>query len=215
MSKNARNASSFAAAAAAIPAVKAASRPHFEGAKSDIIAHAKARAETGAGYANLFLVLAKTAREYKMSADEFQGECDALIEQIKTVNGSDYITASQHRSNAKRIVAAPQDAYDAAVKKTGGNNIKLLAAELPKLATTGRKAAEKDDGTDNALPTAAPAAPAAPLSIMDQLRQISAAIAALQGQTGVPDAVAAELADAADSMMSAELAMKKAAKKAA
>lgn len=141
-----------------------------------------------------------------MKQDSFDVRLSALQEEVKKAYAIDWNTVAPYMSQARRIVAAPEDAYQKALRD-GHKTLKTIAEALPKVTGRGRKvegagnndcesAAEPATPPSNIVPMPGAAAP----SVAGLLANIEAQLKMLSKIAGDNASVAALLVQASDAL---------------
>lgn len=155
--------------------------------------------------ASKMLEVALTARQENVPAAVFEA---ALITICDTATGVSAVAVRGYVSNARRIYAASQEAFDKAVESAGDSDFRALAQACPKLTNRGKKATPKDVEAVKGEEAAKKVAPKVPTP-ESKAAAITALIAAVEGvrrqfasDAGVLELVA-ELVDMAEEIKDA------------
>lgn len=137
--------------------------------------------------ASKMLAVALAAREEQVPVTIFEA---ALITIADTATGVSIVAVRGYVSNARRIYAANQEAFEKAVEAAGDTDFRALAQACPKLTNKGKKAAPKDAEVSKGEAAAAKVAPKVPTPA-SKAQAVTALIAAVE-------AVRKQFADSAD-----------------
>lgn len=177
----------------------------FNSAVNAAIESVAAISESYGTAASKMLAVALAARQEQVPATVFEA---ALITITDTASGVSVVAVRGYVSNARRIYAATQEAFEKAVEAAGDTDFRALAQACPKLTNRGKKAAPKGVEVSKGEEAAKKAAPKVPTpeSKAAAITALLVAVEAVRKQfaddVGVLEMIA-ELADAADEVKDA------------